>query len=44
MNNCGNSDILQEYIFKKQLLMIEKYVDRSVGATVRMMVRGGCLL
>ena len=23
--------------------MIKKYVDRSVGAMVRMMVRGGCL-
>ena len=43
MNNCGNSEILQEYAFKKQLPMIEKYVDGSVGAMVRMMVRGGCL-
>ena len=43
MNNCGNSDRLQEYAFKKQLPMIEKYVDGSVGAMVRMMVRGGCL-
>ena len=32
-----------EYVFKKQLPMIEKYVDRSVGEMVRMMVRGGCL-
>ena len=44
MNNCGNSDILQEYAFKKQLPMIEKYVDGSVSAMVRMMVRGGSLL
>ena len=43
MNNCGNSDRLQEYAFKKQLPMIEKYVDGSVGAMVRMMVRGGFL-
>ena len=42
MNNCGNSERLQEYAFKKQLPMIEKYVDGSVGAVVRMM-RGGCL-
>ena len=43
MNNCGNSKRLQEYVFKKKLPMIEKYVDGSVGAMVRMMVRGGCL-
>ena len=43
MNNCGNSERLQEYAFKKKLPMIEKYVDGSVGAMVRMMVRGGCL-
>ena len=43
MNNCGNSEILQEYAFKKQLPVIEKYVDGSVGVMVRMMVRGGCL-
>ena len=43
MNICGNSDILQECAFKKQLPMIEKYIDGSVGAMVRMMVRGGCL-
>ena len=43
MNNCGNSERLQEYAFKKQLPMNEKYVDGSVGAIVRMMVRGGCL-
>ena len=40
---CGNSDILQEFAFKKQLHMMLKYVDGSVGAMVRMMVRGGCL-
>ena len=27
MNKCGNSDRQQEYAFKKQLPMIEKYVD-----------------
>ena len=43
MNKCSNSDRLQEYAFKKQLHMIDKYVDRSVGAMVGMMVRGGCL-
>ena len=43
MNNCGNSDRLQEYALKKQLHMLDKYVDGSVGAMVRMMVRGGCL-
>ena len=44
MNNCGNSERLQEYAFKKKQPMIEKYVDgRCVGAMVRMMVRGGCL-
>ena len=43
MNNCGNSDRLQEYAFKKQLAMIEKYVDGSLGAMVRIMVRQGCL-
>ena len=43
MNNCGNSERLQEYVFKKQLPMIEKYVDGSVGAMVRVMVRGGGL-
>ena len=42
MNNCGNSERLQEYAFKKQLPMIEKYVDGSVGAMVKMMVRGCC--
>ena len=30
MNNCGNSDRLQEYTFKKQLPMIKKYIDESV--------------
>ena len=39
MNNFGNSDILQEYVFRKQLSMFEKYVDRSVGAMVRIMVK-----
>ena len=39
MNSCDNSERLQEYAFKKQLPMIEKYVDGSVGAMVRMMVR-----
>ena len=34
---------MKEYAFKKQLTMIDKYVDGSVGAIVRMMVRGGCL-
>ena len=43
MNNCGNHERLQEYAFRKQLPMIEKYIDGSVGAIVRMMVRGGCL-
>ena len=43
MNNCGKNERLQEYASKKQLPMIEKYVDGSVGAMVRMMVRGGCL-
>ena len=43
MNNCGNSERLQEYAFKKQLPMIEKYVDGSGDAMVRMMVRGDCL-
>ena len=43
MNKCGNNERLQEYVFKKQLPMIEKYVDGSVGAMVRMMVRGDCL-
>ena len=27
MNNCGNGDRLQEYAFKNQLPMIEKYAD-----------------
>ena len=43
MNNCGISERLQQYAFKKQPPMIEKYVDGSVGAMVRMMVRRGCL-
>ena len=43
MNNCGNSKRLQEYASKKQQPIIEKYVDGSVGAMVRMMVRRGCL-
>ena len=43
MNNCGTSDIIQEYVFKKQLSMIEKYVDENGDAMVSMMVRGGCL-
>ena len=38
-----HSEQLQEYPFKKQLPMIEKYVDGGVGAMVRMMVSGGCL-
>ena len=43
MNNGGNSDIKQEYVFKKQLPMIETCADGSVGAMVRKMLRGGCL-
>ena len=39
LNNYGNSERLQEYAFKKQLPMIEKYVYGSVGEMVRMMVR-----
>ena len=30
MNNRGNSERILEYAFKKQLPMIEKYVDGSV--------------
>ena len=39
MNNCGNSERLQYYAFKKQLPMMEKYVDGRMGAMVRMMAR-----
>ena len=39
VNNCGNSDRLQEYVFEKQLHIIDKYVDGSSCA----MVRVGCL-
>ena len=41
MNGCGNSDRAQEYVSRKQCSTNEKYVDGSVGAMVRMMVRGG---
>ena len=34
MNNCGNSDIIQEYVFKKQLPINEKYVYGSVVTSV----------
>ena len=34
VKNSGNTERLQEYAFKKQLPMIEKYVDGGVGATV----------
>ena len=43
MNSCGNSDRAHEYLSKKQCHRNEKYIDGSVGAMVRMMVRGGCL-
>ena len=38
MNNCSNSDRLQKYVFIKELPMLEKDVDGSVGAMVRMML------
>ena len=43
MNGCGNSDRAQEYVSRKQCPMNEKCVDGSVGAMVRMMMRGRCL-
>ena len=43
MNGCGNSDREQKYVSRKKCHMNNKYVDGSVGAMVRMMVRGGCL-
>ena len=36
-------NLMREYVSKKLQPMNEKYVDASVGAIVRMMVRGGCL-
>ena len=30
MNGCGNSDRTQEYVYRKQRPMKEKYVDGSV--------------
>ena len=43
INKSGNSDILHEYAFKKQLPVIEKYIDGSVCVMLIMMVREGCL-
>ena len=43
MNGSGNCDRAQEYPSKTQCPMNEKYVYGGVGATVRIMARGGCL-
>ena len=44
MNGCGNRGRAHNYVSRKQRPMNAKYVDGSVGAMVRMMVRGGLLL
>ena len=43
INGCGNSDRAKKYVSRRKNPMNEKYVDGSVGAVVRMMMKRGCL-
>ena len=39
----GMKDIVREYVQKKVAPGYERYADGTVGASTRMMIRGGCL-